>query len=245
MPIHDWTRVGAGTWHAFHLSWIAEIQLSLNDGLLPPGYYAQAEQIVGPMGPDVLTLQSRDEPETDEGTESGGLAVAVAAPRARLVAEAEIDEYARKRSTLIIRHASGDRVIAMIEIVSPGNKNNAHAFRSFVEKAIEAVQRGHHLQIIDLFPPTLRDPRGLPSAIWEYLEGTRLPLPDEGPLTLSAIDAGPVKKLYLEGTAVGRELIEMPLFLAPQRYVNVPLEETYQGAYRGVPQRWKRVLEAP
>jgi hypothetical protein len=35
----------------------------------------------------------------------------------------------------------------------------------------------------------------------------------------------------------------MPLFLTPERYVNVPLEETYLGAYEGVPQRWKRVIE--
>lgn len=27
-------------------------------------------------------------------------------------------------------------------------------------------------------------------------------------------------------------------------YVNVPLEETYQAAWRGLPKRWKRVLEA-
>jgi hypothetical protein len=40
-----------------------------------------------------------------------------------------------------------------------------------------------------------------------------------------------------------RELIEMPLFLEPEIYINVPLELTYTAAYRGVPQRWKRVLE--
>ncbi len=42
---------------------------------------------------------------------------------------------------------------------------------------------------------------------------------------------------------MGRELIDMPLFLEPEFYVNVPLEETYLAAYDGVPQRWKRVLE--
>ncbi|MGZ3396124.1 MAG: DUF4058 family protein, partial [Isosphaeraceae bacterium] len=62
MPIHDWTRVTAGTWHAFHLSWIAEIQLTLNEGRLPPSYYVQAEQIAGPLGPDVLTLQTPEFP---------------------------------------------------------------------------------------------------------------------------------------------------------------------------------------
>ena len=39
-------------------------------------------------------------------------------------------------------------------------------------------------------------------------------------------------------------LIDMPLFLEPEIYVNVPLEATYQAAYRGVPQRWKNVLES-
>ena len=40
--------------------------------------------------------------------------------------------------------------------------------------------------------------------------------------------------------AVGRELIDMPLFLEPETYVNVPLEATYRGAYRGVPRKWIR-----
>ena len=35
MPIHDWTRVSDGTFHAFHVSWVSELQESLNSGLLP------------------------------------------------------------------------------------------------------------------------------------------------------------------------------------------------------------------
>jgi hypothetical protein len=35
----------------------------------------------------------------------------------------------------------------------------------------------------------------------------------------------------------------MPLFLRPDRYVNVPLESTYQAAYRGLPAFWQDVLE--
>ena len=41
------------------------------------------------------------------------------------------------------------------------------------------------------------------------------------------------------------QLIDMPLFLTPERYVNVPLEATYSAAYRGVPKKWKAILEAP
>ena len=57
MPIHDWTRVDPGTFHDFHHIWITAIQHTLNRGLLPPEYYALAEQIAGGFGPDVLTLQ--------------------------------------------------------------------------------------------------------------------------------------------------------------------------------------------
>jgi hypothetical protein len=35
----------------------------------------------------------------------------------------------------------------------------------------------------------------------------------------------------------------MPLFLTASTYVTVPLEESYQAAYSGVPRRWRQVLE--
>jgi hypothetical protein len=35
----------------------------------------------------------------------------------------------------------------------------------------------------------------------------------------------------------------MPLFLPPDRYINVPLEPTYQAAYSGVPGFWRNELE--
>jgi hypothetical protein len=250
MPIHDWTLVSAGTWHAFHLSWISEIQLALNDGLMPPGYYAQAEQIVGPLGPDVLSLQADENSADSNGLHlnvnesgSGGVAVGVAPPRPKLIAEGSMDAYALKRRTIVIRHNSGDRIVALIELVSPGNKDSRHAIRSFTEKAVEALFRGYHLLIVDLFPPTTRDPNGLHALIWGEFADQSYSHPQELPLSLIAYSSGSPKKAYLEPTAVGSELIEMPLFLEPEMYVNVPLEATYRAAYRGVPRKWKDVLE--
>jgi hypothetical protein len=248
MPIHDWTRVTAGTWHDFHLAWIAEIRNALNGGILPADYYAQAEQIAGPLGPDVLTLQVPDAPVNGAApplSGGGGVAVSVAPPRMRMTAEAEMDDYVLKRRTLVIRHASGDRIVALLEIVSPGNKASRHGLRSFVEKAVEALYRGYHLLIVDLFPPGPRDPNGIPGAIWSEFCDVPFELPAGEPLTLAAYSAGPRKRAYVEPTAVGRELIDMPLFLEDEIYVNVPLEATYQAAYRGVPRRWQRVLEEP
>ncbi|MBX9623712.1 MAG: DUF4058 family protein [Gemmataceae bacterium] len=251
MPIHDWTRVSAGTWHAFHLSWIAEIQEALNDGRMPPDYYAQAEQIAGPLGPDVLTLQEPDPPANGVpryrpiGGDDGGVAVATAPPRARLTAAAEMNDYVLKRRTLVVRHNSGDRIVALLELVSPGNKAARHALNSFVDKAAEALFRGYHLLVVDLFPPGKRDPHGIHAAIWGEFSDDPDPLPPGEPLTLAAYSAGPVKRAYVEPTAVGRAMIPMPLFLTPEWYVEVPLEETYTAAYRGVPRKWRAVLDAP
>ena len=136
MPVHDWTRVTAGVFHAFHNSSITAIQEALNNGLLPPDYYALGEQVAGPFAPDVLTLQAvEDNRASTPGGHPGPIALAVAPPRVRFTAQTEMDEYVRKQRTLVIRHGTDDRIIALLEIVSPGNKASRHALRSFVEKA--------------------------------------------------------------------------------------------------------------
>src|SRR3954462_1463019 len=56
MPIHDWTRVDAGIFHGFHLSWISHIKERLNTGGLPPDFYADAEQYADGKNADVLAL---------------------------------------------------------------------------------------------------------------------------------------------------------------------------------------------
>ena len=56
MPIHAWSGVDAGIFYHFHLEWIGDLSRVLNRGLLPPDYYALAEQIAGGLRPDVLTL---------------------------------------------------------------------------------------------------------------------------------------------------------------------------------------------
>ncbi len=245
MPIHDWTRVHAGTWHAFHLSWIAYIQEELN-GLLPPDYYAQAEQKTGPYEPDILTLQANnfnEGSEAEEDTLAGGTALLQAKPKTRFTYAADEDEYDDSQREIAIRHVSDDRLIAVLELVSPGNKSSAWKHRQFIEKAREYLDQGIHLLIVDLFPPTPRSPEGLHPLIWESSKPTYTSTVEE-PLLLVAYLAVSPRRAFLEPTAVGRELIDMPLFFTPHRYINVPLEQTYQSAYRGVPQKWKKVLEA-
>jgi hypothetical protein len=247
MPVHDWSRVTAGIFHHFHHSWIEELQRALNAGVLPEGYYALAEQIAGTFGPDILALEvgpGTGEPWSENGR--GLIAVAEAPPRVQFTAETDMDRYTRKQSTVVVRHSGGDRVVALIEVVSPGNKASQHALRSFVDKAAYALDRGYHLLILDLHAPGPRDPNGIHGALWSDIENDTYRQPTDKPLTLAAYAAGPEStRAYVQPIAVGDTLPDMPLFLEPGAYVKVPLEQTYQAAFRGVPQRWRRVLEPP
>jgi hypothetical protein len=243
MPVHDWTQVGPGTFHDFHTAWITAIRTTLNDGLLPPDYYALAEQVAGDVGPDILTLRAA-EPIGDDGT-TGGTAVAEAPPKVGFTASAEIDLYVLKQRTLVIRHSSDDHIVALLEILSPGNKSSRQAFRAFLEKAVAALAQGYHLLLIDLQPPHRRDPQGVHGALWGEICDDSYVAPSDKPLTLAAYSAGPVKKAYVTPIAVGDPLPDMPLFLTPGTYIYVPLEATYHEAWRGVPQRWRSVLDGP
>ncbi len=81
MGVHDWTRVEAGIVHDFHTVWIGHLRTALNEGLLPSGYYALAEQHTGRPITDVLTLHAGTgprEPLPPPAPDTGGVAVAEA-----------------------------------------------------------------------------------------------------------------------------------------------------------------------
>src|SRR5438046_587871 len=98
MPIHDWTRVDAGIFHAFHHDWITDVARALNRGLLPADYYALPEQFAGGLGPDVLTLRRPGTNGTSPAGDlpAGGVAIAVAPPKVRLRMRSDANRYAAK-----------------------------------------------------------------------------------------------------------------------------------------------------
>jgi hypothetical protein len=246
MPIHDWTRVDAGIFHAFHHDWITEIARALNRGILPAAYYALPEQIASGLGPDVLTLRRPGGNGTPAvaGPPDGGMAVALAPPRVRIRMSSEANRYAAKAKAVTIRHVSNHQVVALVEIVSPGNKNNQNGLNAFVRKAREALAAGIHLLLVDLFPPSTRDPQGIHGAVWGEDCGADYVLPADKPLTCVAYVGGPSAEAFIELVAVGDALPEMPLFLTPDVYVAVPLDATYQAAWEGMPAYWRDVLTA-
>jgi hypothetical protein len=240
MPIHDWTRVRANRFHDFHQSWTIRIRDALNAGLLPDQYIAMAEQITGGPEPDVVTLSLPMKPGDGFG---GGVTVAENPFKTRLQTQSDAIRYARKANRVTIRHPDGD-VVAIIEIVSPGNKDSKHAVRSFARKAVEFLLAGVHLLIVDLFPPSKRDPQGVHKLIWDRIKDEPYELPPGKPLTLAAYSAGGMITAYVDNVGVGDTIPDMPIFLTPDRYVPCPLESTYQASWDVFPKALKGPLEA-
>jgi hypothetical protein len=238
MPIHNWKRVRANRFHDFHQSWTLAIRNVLNGGILPDGYLAMAEQITGGPEPDVVTLSLPIEPGAGV---SGGLAVSEHPPKARIQTQSDALSYARKANRITIRHPDG-QVVAVIEIVSPGNKDSKHALQSFARKATSFLLAGINLLILDLFPPSKRDPQGIHKVIWDRIRDENFELPPGKPLTLAAYSAGTTISAYIEPVAVGDTLPDMPVFLTPDRYVLCPLESTYQSSWDVFPTALKGPL---
>jgi Protein of unknown function (DUF4058) len=241
MPMHDWTRVIPGTYHAFHYQWVAALANALNGGGLPRDYFALPEQRVPGPEPDVLTLARKGGRKRDKRA-AGGTSVRTAIPKARFVAETDLTYFARRANRLVVRHQEGD-VVAVIEIVSPGNKSSRSHLSLFLRKIFELMEQGVHLLIVDPFPPGRRDPQGIHKAIWDEFTESSFALPADKQLTLASYDCGSGITAYVEPIAVGDRLPAMPLFLAYREHVPCPLEAAYQAAWKVFPDAVKEHLE--
>ena len=244
MPIHDWTRVSSGTFHNFHHRWTAALCDALNSGGLPNGYFAMAEQRAGGPIPDVLTLHLPP-PPGPQPARDGGLAVATAPPKTRFVVRSEAADYARRAQRVTVRDDLGE-VVSVIEIVSPGNKESRHAIRSFATKVGELLEHRINLVVVDVFPPTPRDPQGVHKVIWDEV-GREEPfeLPREKPLTAAGYCADPALTGYVEPFAVGDGIPDVPLFLRGERYVPCPLDASYQTTWGVMPTPIRQLFDRP
>ncbi len=215
MPIHDWTKVDAGIFHAFACGWWSELARWWNANTDPDLSYALIAPAFGsPSDPDYLNP-----------------------PAAEF--------HVRRRQTVVIHSAKNHTPLASIEIISPGVKQKQSALEAVVQKVRTSLRDGIQLLVIDLFPPGPHEPQGLHSLIWSEFSTTLCPSPVHKPLTLAAYVAGEAVRGYVESLAVGDVLTDMPLFLTRDLYVSVPLEATYAAAWATVPRPWREVLEPP
>ena len=210
MPIHDWTRVPAGLFHRF-----------------PPALDHRDRPRAEPR------------PAAQGGRGAGGTTVGAARGRRsghRAKDEAPAHRTGRRRrrhgtsrhahrpphrsrrfysgraNRIVVRHHLG-RIIAVIEVLSPGNKDSRAALRDFVEKTIDFLRKGIHVLIVDLFPPTPRDPFGMHKVIWDEIVEEDFAFPPGKDRILASYETGGERAAYVEPVAVGDPLPDMPLFL--------------------------------
>jgi len=240
MPLHDWTKVNSGLFHHFHQFWSMEICRALNrPGTMPAHLSALVEQRSGFKEPDVVAVEL-DEP--DEPWQTTGGTALLERPKTRIVRQSDDDHYAGKANRIVIRHRLG-KIVAFIEIVSPGNKDGGPALQQFVEKVADSLRKGVHVLVIDPFPPTPRDPFGIHKAIWDCIHDEEFDLPDDQNRVLASYEGDGVYTAFIETVGVGDILPDMPLFIAPGAHVMVPLESTYMAAWQDTPGAVRRLVE--
>jgi len=236
MPLHDWTRVPAGLFHDFHQSWSVRIKDALNAGLLPKGLSALVEQRSGTRESDVLAIEQRAKRTAD-----GGVAIAEQ-PATWMVRRTTNEIYAGRANRVVVKHHLG-RIIAVIEIVSPGNKDSRAAVRDFVQKLIDFLRAGIHVLMVDLFPPTPRDPVGMHKVVWDEIAEEDFSLPPNKDWLMASYETGGTRTAYVEPVAIGDQLRDMPLFLANGLHVKVPLELTYRATWEALPEEVRLAVE--
>lgn len=217
MPTHDWSKAEPWLFHQLHYGWVMHLSDWLNNGGLPDTHFALTEY--------GHRLRGRWEPVETLPTSPDG------------------EHYFLKRRTIAVRRADYSYA-AVVEITSPAVKSSARRFRRFVHKVEQAVAHGIHVLVVDPLPPSGYDPNGIHAALWAAVRGRPDPFSTDKPLTLAAYAAGSTGcEAFVEPLAVGDPLPDMPLFLAPDRYVSVPLGATYEAAWASFPNPLRPLVE--
>jgi hypothetical protein len=219
-------------WEWFHVNWAGAIADALNERLLPEGYFAEEHTHLGArVEIDVATYE---EASSGNGAGAGGTATLPSrtwtppAP-ALLVPAAFPDSF----EVLVFQSEGGARLVASVELVSPGNKDRAEHRRAFAIKCASYLCQGIGLIIIDIVTSRRAN---LHNEMMELLgHGTEVCLPAES--QLYAVAYRPLLQqekeqiqMWPETLAVSKPLPTLPLALNAALALPLDLETTYTTA---------------
>jgi hypothetical protein len=231
MPIHDWMKVEDALFHDFQLSWASKLAEALNS-LLPSSHFAVTETFeLRPPSPFPVW----PEPDRPVTLPPHYGAVRDDLPRTQFTVTDDRRQYARV--AVGVRHADHHQPQAAVLWVTGQDKQTPWRFRSLLDTVTGAVTRNIPLLLIDLFPPSPRDPNGIAEVIREELSSHPIGWPRDKPFTLVSYQCFDACTTHLQRVAVGEVLPDMPLFLDSELWVPVPLEVSYTAAWHGCA-RW-------
>ena len=239
MPLLDHFRPPVSPtwpWESMHTMWIAALAEHLNLRVLPPGYLALTTvSFGGRIEVDVPTVQRNGTLHSDAST-SPAANTPWGPPTATLTLPAVMPDTAEVR---ILDSATGNRLVAAIELVSPGNKDRAAARQAFVAKCASYLFSGVGLIIVDVVTVRLANLHNELVALLEPTNPSELP-PDA---RVYAVAYHPVRsedgeplaaavEMWPSVLTVGEALPTLPLALRGGPIASVDLETTYMAARR-------------
>jgi hypothetical protein len=240
MPLRDHFRPPVSkhsSWEGFHGIWPGEMVRNLVDQL-PKGYVAEPRVHLGAFYEiDVSTFENGNAPQSLSRApdSNGGVATAAYAPPApSLAIDADIPE--QYEYEVLIYDVERDRkLVAAVEIVSPGNKDRPESRQMFVAKCANLLQKGVCVSIVDLV--TIRQANLYTELL--ALIGCADPNFTSDPPSIYAVTCrkrvvGRKNRLetWSHALAVGQALPELPIWLTESRAVSLDLEECYEEACR-------------
>ncbi len=234
MPLLDHFHAPLGAsrrWESFHSSWATKISDALTERWLPPNYIAEEYAHVGPsVEIDVATFEQADEAAEDEG------AVATLGPKTWSPPLADATISAVFLDTFEVRILStdaGPKLVAAIELVSPGNKDRAAERRAFAAKCASYLSQGIGLIVVDIVTNRRANLHNEILQLMDAADAARL-APE---VSLYAVAYRPLRRegkdeidVWRAPLALGRPLPTLPLSLRADLVIPVDFEATYAEA---------------
>ena len=236
MPLRDHFRPPVSrqvSWEEIHAMWPARIVMQLKQQL-PPGFVSGPKVHSGSqIEIDIATYERDDAPRGFSDRGDGGVATAawtLAEPSVAVETDiVDDDEYEVR-----IYDAERERtLVAVIELVSPANKDRPQKRNAFVGKCAALLRAGVAVSIVDVVTtrqfnlytelmaflgqadPTMgAEPPGIYAASCRWLlRGERATL-----------------QTWSHVLAIGQPLPTLPLWLTPDRVIPLDLEQSYEKA---------------
>jgi hypothetical protein len=143
-------------WESFHTRWATALADALNNGLLPPGYFAELQVTLGGgrIEVDVPTLEKAGNGVTaasGPAVQQGGVATLAAPVWAPPAPAFELPAiFPEDVEVLVFDSEGGPTLVGAIELVSPRNKDRPAARRAFAVKCLAYLHQGIGLVLVDV-----------------------------------------------------------------------------------------------
>ncbi len=225
-------------WESFHSAWANTMVRHLNEKLLPARYRSQPELHLGThVEIDVATFERPTPgPAPSDGNGAGSnVATAVWAPAKAtqsLVVTFPAEDVFEIR---VVDRRRGMRLVAAVELVSPGNKDRPDSRHTFAVKCASYLAERVAVVVVDVVTDRHHD---LYAEILTLLgQQGQHTWPGEPPLYGVALRTTKQEdqwhmETWEEPLALGQSLPTMPLWLADNLAVPLELEATYEETCR-------------